>query len=77
MKEVRERLLTVDENHGDPLPVAPLELGISRDVDLLQLERRLFPHLRKHPARALAEVAARSVEERDPVPSPPRGRAHV
>jgi hypothetical protein len=77
MEEVGERLHAVDENHRDPLPIALLELGVSGDVDLLQLEWRLFPHLRKDPARAFAEVAASGVEERDPVPNPPRGRAHV
>ena len=77
MKEVGERFHAIDENHRNPLPIALLELGVSGDVDLLQLERRLFPHLRKDPARAFAEVAAGGVEERDPVPSPLRGRAHA
>ena len=56
--EVRERLFAVDQDDGKTLAVAPLELGVARDVDLLELERDLRAHLLEHAPRALAQVAA-------------------
>jgi hypothetical protein len=63
---VRERTLAVDLGHREPLAVALLELGDARDVDLLELELLLRPKRLELGASALAEVAIRSVEERDP-----------
>jgi len=80
MQEVGEGLHSVHENHRDALPIAILELRVPGDVDLLQLERSLFPHLRQDPSCAFAEVAAGGVEERDPVSTrrlAARGRAHA
>ena len=70
MDVVRERLLAVDHNHGQTLAIAPLELGIASDVDLLELERDLGPHVVEHASRALAEVAALGEVEVDCVPRP-------
>jgi hypothetical protein len=75
MEKVGERLNAVDEHDGNSLAIAALELRVPGDVDLLQLEGSLCPHLREDAAGALAEVAAGSVEERDSVR--PRGRAHA
>jgi hypothetical protein len=63
---VRERTLAVDFGHREPLAVALLELGDARDVDLLELELLLCPKSLELGASPLAEVAIRSVEERDP-----------
>jgi hypothetical protein len=72
--EVRERLSAVDENDRDTLSVAPLELVVAGDVDLLELERNLGADLGEHTSGALAEVALRRVVEGD---GPFRGRAHA
>ena len=56
MDEVREGLLSVNGHDGDPFAVAALQLGVSRDVDLLELEWNLRPDLRQHALGALAEV---------------------
>ena len=56
--EVGKRLLVPDENDGDPLTVAALELRIARDVDLLQLERDVGTDALDHPPCALAEMTA-------------------
>jgi hypothetical protein len=65
MHEVGERLLPVDEDDRNALAVALLELGIARDVDLLQVERRLGANALDHAPCALAEVAARGGVEGD------------
>ncbi len=67
MDVVGERLLAVDRDDGDPLPVAALELGIARDVDCLELERDLRPDAREDALGRLAEVAAPRGVERDAV----------
>jgi hypothetical protein len=63
--EVRERALAVDLHHRQPLPIAGLELGIARDVDLPELEWLLGPDRLEHAARRVAQVALRSVIEND------------
>jgi hypothetical protein len=65
MHEVRERLLTVHKNDRDPLPIAPLELLVARDVGLDELERHLRPDARDYTPGALAEVTPRRVDELD------------
>jgi hypothetical protein len=47
------------------LAVAALELGVSGDVDELEIERELGLHLAHDLERALAEPAVRRVVERD------------
>ncbi len=62
--EVDERALAVDLDHWQPLPVPRLEIGVSVDLDVLQLEGNVFPHALHDVERALAEVAAgRPVED--------------
>jgi len=63
---VREDALAVDLDHGQPLAVAPFEVGIAGDVDLLQLEALFAAQLDQLRACALAEVAVERVVERDP-----------
>jgi hypothetical protein len=63
--EVRERRLAVDLHHRQPLSIAGLEVGVSRDVDLLELERLLGPGRLEHATRCRAQVALRSVIEND------------
>jgi hypothetical protein len=72
--EVGEGLLAVHEDDGNALAIAPLEVGVVGDVDLLELEWKLGSHLGEHPSRALAQVAAGCVEEGDPVVT---GRGHA
>ena len=74
MNEIRERLLPVDEQDGDPLAVALLEVRVAGDVDLVELEGDVFTDAREHAARVLAKMAAGRAVERDVVP---RGRAHA
>jgi hypothetical protein len=72
MHEVRERLLAVHENDRDPLPVAPLELLVARDVGLDEIERHLSANALDHAPGALAEMAAGRPNEldlRDKAPS--------
>ena len=59
--EVDERLLPVDLDDRDQLPVTSLELGIAVDRDLLQLEAELVPQSEDGCPRPLAEVAVGSV----------------
>jgi len=69
---VGEGLLAVDLNDWDQLAVARLELRVSVDRDLLELELEIVPeraHLRERP---LAEVTALGVVDGDP-----RDRGHV
>ena len=54
---VDERPLTVDLDHGQPLPVARLELRVAGDVDLVERERHLGSHLVENRPRPLAQVA--------------------
>jgi hypothetical protein len=56
--EVRESLLATHLDDRDPRAVAPLQLGIAGDVDLLELEGNVLPHPPEHAARAVAEMAA-------------------
>jgi hypothetical protein len=60
-----EGALSPDLDHGQPLAVAGLELGIAGDVDLLELERAVLPRGRDDRARPLAQVAALRVVDRD------------
>jgi hypothetical protein len=62
---VDEGALALDLDHGQPLAVARLELGIAGDVDLLELERAVLARGRDDRARPLAQVAAPRVVERD------------
>ena len=64
---VDERALAVDLDHGEPLPVARLELSIARDVDLVERERHLGPHLVEDRPRPLAQVAPGGCVEDDRV----------
>src|SRR2546430_1519591 len=69
---VREGLLALDLNDRDQLAVARLELRVSVDRDLLELELEIVPeraHLRERP---LAEVTALGVVDGDL-----RDRGHV
>ena len=66
MHVVREDPLAVDLDHGQPLAVAGLELGIAGDVDLLELEVLLAAQLGQLRSRALAEMAVGGVVEGDP-----------
>jgi hypothetical protein len=63
--EVREHGLAVDLDHGDPLPVARLELRVSVDLDDLELETLLGLRLAYDLERPLAEMALRPAVERD------------
>ena len=63
---VREDLLPVDLHDGDQLAVARLELRRAVDDDLLQLELELLPQRAQLLERPLTEVAADSVENRNP-----------
>jgi hypothetical protein len=62
-----EGALAVDLHDRQPFAVARLQLGVTADVDLLELERNLAADLRDDRARTLAEVAALRVEDRDPL----------
>ena len=63
--EERERLHAVDRDDGNPLAEAALELLVARDVDLLEVERRLAADVVEDAAGALAKVAARRGVEGD------------
>ena len=65
MDVVDETPAAVDLDHGDPLPVRGLELGLTVDGDLAQLEAQLGLRRRHHAARRLAEVAADRREQDD------------
>jgi hypothetical protein len=62
---VDEQPLPVELDHGEPLAIVRLELGIAVDRDLLELEAELVAQLGELCARPLAERAARRVVERD------------
>jgi hypothetical protein len=63
--EVGERLLAVDLDDGQELAEAALELGVTRDVDLLELERLLSPSGLDYAARRRAQVAVGRVVKDD------------
>jgi hypothetical protein len=75
MHEVGEDFFSVHENDRNALAVAPLELCVARDVDLLELERAVALDPHEHATGSLAEVAALRVEQRQDVSA--RDRAHV
>ena len=62
---VDEEAGSIELDHGQPLAVAPLEVRVAADVDLLELEPELVAERRELTARRLAEVAAVGVVERD------------
>jgi hypothetical protein len=57
LHEVDERLLAVDLDDRDQLAIPPFELGITADIDLLEVEAKLVAQLDDRRPRALAEVA--------------------
>ena len=63
---IDEGALPVDLDDGQPLAVAPLELGVAGDVHLVELERHLVARCGHDAARPLAQVAAGRVVEDDP-----------
>jgi hypothetical protein len=63
--EVCERPLPVDLDDRKPLAVARLQLRVTGDVHLLELERMLRPHGFHGTARRRAQVALGRVEEDD------------
>ena len=65
MDVVGEDPLAVDLDDGQPLAVTGLELGVARDVHLLEREAELGAELLELLARPVAEVAALCVIERD------------
>jgi hypothetical protein len=65
LHEVRERALSVDLDDRQRLPVAGLELGVTGDVHLLELEGLLGPHGLEYPPRRRAQVAFGRVVEAD------------
>ena len=62
---VDERLLPVDLDDGKQLSVPALELVVSRDVDLPQIELEVGAQLLERRASALAQMAAGRVVEDD------------
>ena len=65
VNEVGEGALAVDLDDRKPLSVASLELGVARDVDLLELERLVGTRRIQDPPRRRAEMAAGRVVEDD------------
>jgi hypothetical protein len=65
LDEVRECALAVDLYHRQPLAVARLELRVTADVDLLELEPQLVARRVNDPPRGGAEVTPLGVEEDD------------
>jgi hypothetical protein len=65
MDVVREDALPVDLDDRQPLAIPLLEAGVTADVDLLEVERVLGPHVLEHRPGPLAEVAAGGGKERD------------
>ena len=62
---VRETAPAVDLDHGEPLPILGLQDGIARDVHLPEVEAELLTEGAHLSERALAQVAAFSVENGD------------
>ena len=65
MDVVGEDALAVELDDREPLAVLGLELRVSRDVDLDELERSLGPRLLEDGAGPFAEVATRRGVEDD------------
>jgi hypothetical protein len=65
LHEVGESSLSVDLNDRQQLAVSSLELGVTGDVDLLELKRLLDPYRLQHAPRGRAQVALGRVEESD------------
>ena len=63
--EVDERPRTVDLHDRKPLPVPGLQLGISADVHLIELERHFRSNVVQDRASPLAEMAPLCMEEDD------------
>jgi hypothetical protein len=63
--EVRERLLAVDLDDRQELPVARLELGVAGDVHLVEVELDVLPDRVERRSRPLAEAALRRGVEND------------
>jgi hypothetical protein len=70
---VDEDALAVDLDHGEPLAVPGLQLGVAADVDLLEVERVPAPKLCERAPRTLAEMTAFGVVDDDA--GRPRDRA--
>jgi hypothetical protein len=68
---VGEDLLPVDLHYGDQLAVARLQLRRAVDRDLLELELQLLPQRPHFRERTLTEVAARRMENPDPMDRAP------
>ncbi len=62
---VDERTLSVDLHDGQPFAVPRLELRVTVDVDLVEVEAHVVPHAYDKLARALAEVTPSSVVQPD------------
>jgi hypothetical protein len=62
---IRERALAVDLDHRQPLAVGRLQLRVTGDVDVGELEGRVHCDGGERLPRPLAEVAAGSVVEND------------
>jgi len=56
--EERESLLPIDDDNGNSLAVAALELLVARDIDFLEVERNLGADGLDHAQRALTEVTS-------------------
>ena len=64
---VDERLLTPDRHHRNELAVAALEIVVTGDVDLGELEAELVLQLLERGSRPVTEVAPGRVVEDDVV----------
>ena len=62
---VDERTLPVDLQDGQPFAIPRLQLGVTIDLDLVEVEVQVVPHPRDKLTGALAEVAPSSVVQRD------------
>jgi hypothetical protein len=66
LHEIGECPLSLDLDDRQPLTVQGLELGVTGDIDLLELKRLLDPYGLQHAPRGRAQVALGGVEENDP-----------
>jgi hypothetical protein len=62
---VRGHALPVELDDRDQLAVPPFQVGVTVDLDLLELETELVAQSRERRTRPLAEVTAGSVVEDD------------
>jgi hypothetical protein len=62
---VNEGPHAVDLHDGQPLAIARLELGVTADIDLLEVKPELLPQRRHLRPCTLAEVASLRVVEPD------------